>query len=45
MFFDQIPPIKKELEKLGHIANFPNGYNTPELEEEMKQLEERKYKE
>ncbi len=45
MFFNKVLPIKEELERFGHIVSFPNGYNTPNLEEEMKLLKESEYRE
>jgi hypothetical protein len=33
-FYDKIEPIKKELEKMGHIIIFPNTYDNPNLEKE-----------
>ncbi len=45
MFFNKVLPIKEELEQFGHIVSFPNGYNAPNLEEEMKLLKESEYRE
>ena len=33
-FYDQILPIKEELEKMGHIVELPNTYDCPNLEKE-----------
>lgn len=31
-FYNKIPPIKKELEKMGHNIELPNSYYTPDAE-------------
>ena len=33
-FYDKIPPIKEELEQMGHIVELPNTYDCPNLEKE-----------
>ncbi len=35
-FYTRIPEIKSELEVLGHEISFPNSYDVPLMEEEMK---------
>jgi len=35
-FYDRVPPIKEELERLGHEVTLPNSYDAPFKEEEMK---------
>ena len=37
-FYDQIPPIKKALEDVGHVITLPNSYDHPTREFEMKAL-------
>ena len=39
-FYDKIPPIKAELEKMGHIITLPNCYDNPGLESEFRGTEE-----
>ena len=34
--YDKIPPIKKELEGVGHIITLPNSFDNPTKEAEMK---------
>lgn len=34
-FYSQIPPIKENLEKNGHIITLPNSYDNPGRENEM----------
>ena len=36
-FYDRIPKIKLELELLGYEVVLPNFYDTPMIEEEIKQ--------
>ena len=33
-FYQEIPPIKEELEKMGHIIELPNSYYHPDSEKE-----------
>ena len=35
-FYDKVPKIKEELEKVGHIITLPNSLDMPFKEEEMK---------
>jgi len=37
-FYDQIPPIKDELEKSGHIISLPNCFDDPETEDRYRNL-------
>ena len=37
-FYNKIPEIKKELEKLGHKITLPNSFEDPFKEEEIKKL-------
>ncbi len=37
-FYDQIPPIKSELEKAGHIITLPNCFDDPTTEERYRTL-------
>lgn len=37
-FYDQIPPIKEQLEKSGHIITLPNCYDNPGTEDKYRQL-------
>lgn len=37
-FYDQIPAIKLELEKAGHILTMPNCYEDPNTEEKYKAM-------
>ena len=36
--YNKVPPIKEELEKMGHVITVPNCYNEPMKEEEMKKI-------
>ena len=36
--YNQIPPIKRKLEELGHVITLPNSYDNPMREEEVKQV-------
>ncbi len=44
-FYDQIPPIKAELEQLGHEITLPNSYDNPQAEEESQGLGEAVHRE
>lgn len=37
-FYDQISPIKVELEKMGHIISLPNCFDDPETEDRYRNL-------
>lgn len=37
-FYDRIPPIEAELEKLGHVLTMPNCYDDPATEERYRAL-------
>lgn len=37
-FYNRIPDIKRELERLGHIVALPNSYDNPMREEEIKEI-------
>jgi len=37
-FYSQIPLIKEELEKAGHLVTLPNSYDNPGREVEMKNI-------
>lgn len=43
-FYDRVEPIKKELEKQGHIITPPNGYDDPFKEEKIKQQNKDEHK-
>jgi hypothetical protein len=43
--YDLIPPIKKELEELGHIITLPNSYDDPFVEDRLKQEDKDKHAE
>jgi len=43
--YSKIPPIKKQLEELGHIVTLPNSYDEPLKEEEMKKIGKEKHSE
>ncbi len=34
--YDKIPPIKDQLEEMGHVITLPNSYDQPLMEEDMK---------
>ncbi len=44
-FYDQIPPIKDELEKHGHEITLPNSYDNPNAEKESQSLSEDAHRE
>ena len=37
-FYGQIPSIKEELEKNGHVITLPNSYEDPGMEEKQRSL-------
>ena len=39
-FYNKIPKIKKQLELIGYETILPNFYDTPMIEEEIKQNEQ-----
>ena len=44
-FYDKIPPIKKELESMGHSLVMPNCYDNPVTNEDNKKMSDEEYKE
>jgi len=42
-FYNEIPLVKKKLEKLGHTIILPNSYENPMKEEEIKKLGEEEH--
>lgn len=40
---DKVEPIKKELEEKGHSITFPNSYDNPLKEEEMKKISQEEH--
>jgi hypothetical protein len=42
-FFDKVPPVKEELERLGHVITVPSGYSNPDKEFDMQKLDEESY--
>ena len=41
--YNKIPPIKEELEKIGHIITLPNSYEEPLKEEEIKKMGQKEH--
>ena len=41
--YDKIPPIKEELEKMGHSITLPNSYEEPLKEEEIKKISQEEH--
>lgn len=44
-FYDKVAEVKLQLEKAGHIITPPNGYQSPNAEEELKSLSPEKHQE
>lgn len=44
-FYNRIPKIKEELEQNGHIVYLPNCYDSPDTEDQMRQLGYNEHKE
>ncbi len=44
-FYDQVIPIKNQLEEIGHEIMLPNSFEAPFKEEEMKSLSKEAHKE
>lgn len=43
--YDKVPPIKEELEKMGHSITLPNSYEEPLKEEEIKKISQEEHSE
>ncbi len=41
--FEKIPPIKSDLEKMGHVITVPSGFSDPFKEMEMQKLSKEEY--
>ena len=44
-FYKNIPPVKEQLEKLGHEISLPNSYHNPQAENESWDLGEKQHSE
>jgi hypothetical protein len=42
-FYEKVKPIVKSLEEKGHIVHLPNGFDNPEAEEGMKQMDKKEF--